>query len=96
MVLLQKLTVIYLPVTSITKNLRTLNMDWKPISDKPTGFERRVLLWLVWPEDEILWPAPPEAVIGWWKHGPACFTSADIENADHLVTHWCEITEPTK
>lgn len=68
--------------------------DWTPTKDKlPTGVEREMLLWVVWPE--MSWPAPPEPIVGWWKHGPRCFCFEGIENGNHLVTHWAEITEPT-
>jgi hypothetical protein len=90
----QRLTGIYLPVINIMKNTSTVDINWRPATERPTGFERRVLLWVVWPEDEILWPVPPEAIIGWWKHGPQCFGFDNVEHADHLVTHWCEIPEP--
>jgi hypothetical protein len=69
------------------------NMNWTPSNIKPEGCERKVLLWIVWPE--CGWPSPPEPVIGWWKHGPETFAFDNFENANHLVTHWAEITEPT-
>ena len=90
----QRLTGIYLPVINIMNNTSIVDINWRPATERPAGFERRVLLWVVWPEDEILWPVPPEAIIGWWKHGPQCFGFDNVEHADHLVTHWCEIPEP--
>jgi hypothetical protein len=42
------------------------------------------------------WIDQPEAKIGWWKHGPGCFAFDEFENADHLVTHWMEIADPTQ
>lgn len=68
--------------------------SWIPASTKPEGWERKVLCWVVWPA--CGWPAPPEAIIGWWKHGPGCFAVANIECADHLVTHWMEIADPSE
>ena len=67
-------------------------MNWIPSTTKPEGCERKVLLWIAWPE--CGWPCPPEPVVGWWKHGPACFAFGKYENANHLVTHWQEIVEP--
>ena len=67
-------------------------MNWTPSNIKPEGFERKVLLWIVWPECGR--PSTPEAVVGWWRHGPETFSFERIENANHLVTHWAEITEP--
>jgi hypothetical protein len=67
---------------------------WTNAVTKPTGWERQVLVWVVWPECD--WISPPEPVIGWWKHGPGCFSVRKIENANHLVTHWMEIPEPSK
>ena len=67
-------------------------ITWKPVSEKPTGAERRVLLWVVYPE--VGWRCPPGPVTGWWKHGPGCFAFNEFENADHLVTHWSEVNEP--
>ncbi len=51
-----------------------------------------MLLWIVWPQEGRY--SQPEPVIGWWKHGPACFAFDDIENANHLVGHWAEIDCP--
>lgn len=65
---------------------------WTPAAKKPEGWERKVLCWVVWPDS--VWRDQPEPVIGWWKHGPGCFAVGDVENADHLVTHWAEIPEP--
>jgi hypothetical protein len=67
-------------------------MNWIPSTTKPEGFERKVLLWIVWTECD--WPSPPEPVIGWWKHGPQTFVFDEYELANHLVTHWAEIPEP--
>ena len=67
-------------------------LGWSPVSKKPNGTERKILLWIVWPESS--WPTWPEPKIGWWKCGPECFCVDDIENADHLVTHWMDIKEP--
>lgn len=63
---------------------------WTPVSTKPEGYERPILVWVVWPQRG--WP---EAKVGWWKHGPGCFAFDEFENADHLVTHWMEISDPT-
>jgi hypothetical protein len=68
-------------------------MNWISAATKPIGCERKMLLWIVWPE--CGWPSPPEPIIGWWKHGPECFSVQKIENANHLVTHWMEIKEPS-
>lgn len=67
-------------------------MNWIPTTTTPEGAERKMLLWVVWPE--CGWPAQPEPIIGWWKHGPQCFAFGQFENANHLVTHYTEITEP--
>lgn len=67
-------------------------ISWTPSSTKPKGYERRVLCWVVWPSSGR--PFHPEAIVGWWKHGPQCFAVEDIENANHLVSHWAEINEP--
>lgn len=69
--------------------------QWIPASTKPEGCERRVLLWIVWPQMSG-WCDSPEPLIGWWKHGPQCFALGDIENADHLVRYWMEIPDPTE
>lgn len=69
--------------------------QWIPASTKPEGCERRVLLWIVWPQMRG-WCDSPEPLIGWWKHGPQCFALGDIENADHLVRYWMEIPNPTE
>lgn len=65
---------------------------WIPATTKPTGWERKVLVWVVWPQ--CGWPQWPEPMIGWWKHGPGCFAVGNVENANHLVTHWMDISEP--
>jgi len=67
-------------------------MNWKTVDLKPEGWERKVLLWVVWPE--CGWPQFPEPKIGWWKHGPGCFAFDEYENANHLVTHWEDIHDP--
>jgi|GEM_PF-5918000 len=67
-------------------------MDWTPSSNKPKSFERKILCWVVWPETN--WYQPPEAIIGWWKDEPQCFSVKNIENANPLVTHYAEIDEP--
>lgn len=69
-------------------------MNWIEATTKPTGDERKMLLWIEWPD--TFWPEPPELVIGWWKHGPQTFAFREYENANHLVTHWCEITKPAQ
>lgn len=63
-------------------------MNWIPSSNKPKGFDRKILCWVVW------WGQPPEAIIGWWRDGPQCFSVENIEYADPLVTHYAEIDEP--
>ena len=68
---------------------------WITANTKPEGCERRVLLWIVWPQMRG-WCDSPEPLIGWWKHGPKCFALGDIENADHLVRYWMEIPDPTE
>jgi hypothetical protein len=68
-------------------------MNWKPITQLPTDSERKMLLWIEWPE--CGWPLPPELVIGWWKHGPQTFSFDMYEFANHLVKFWAEIEEPT-
>lgn len=65
---------------------------WIDAATKPTGWERKVLVWVVWPE--YGWSSPPEPLIGCWKHGPGCFSIGHIENANHLVTHWMDIPKP--
>lgn len=67
---------------------------WIPAEIKPNGPERRVLCWVVWPEQ--VWRDRPEPIVGWWKHGPACFSIQNIENANHLVTHWRDIPNPSQ
>lgn len=67
-------------------------IQWTPSNIKPDGFERKILCWVVWPESG--WPNPPEAIVGWWKHGPQCFSVESVESANHLVTHWTEINKP--
>jgi hypothetical protein len=76
------------------ERIKRLEEAWIPASTKPEGYERRVLLWVVW--QGFGWRDQPEAKIGWWKHGPGCFAFNEFENADHLVTHWMEIADPTK
>lgn len=75
-------------------------MQWTPTSMRlPDGFERTMLLRVEWPKESFCgWGcfSGPEYVIGWWKHGPKCFSFMDIENANHLVTHWMDIQEPTE
>ena len=66
--------------------------SWIPATTKPTGWERKVLVWVVWPQ--CGWPQWPEPKIAWWKHGPGCFSVDNVENANHLVTHWMDISEP--
>lgn len=68
---------------------------WISANTKPEGFERRVLLWIVWPQ-VLGWCDSPEPLVGWWKHGPKCFALGDIENADHLVRYWMELPDPTE
>lgn len=68
--------------------------SWIDAATKPTGWERKVLVWVVWPQ--CGWPQWPEPLIGWWKHGPGCFAVGNVENANHLVTHWMDISEPNK
>lgn len=70
----------------------TCSASWIPATTKPTGWERKVLVWVVWPQ--CGWPQWPEPLIGWWKHGPDCFAVGNVENANHLVTHWMDISEP--
>lgn len=65
---------------------------WIDAATKPTGCERKVLVWVVWPQ--CGWPQWPEPKIAWWKHSPGCFSVDDVENANHLVTHWMDIHEP--
>lgn len=67
-------------------------MNWIPAQQKPNGFERKILLWIEWPE--CGWPSPPEPVIGWWRHGPQTFSFGQYEFANHLVQFWAEIPEP--
>lgn len=67
-------------------------IKWIPISVKPTGIERRMLVWVKWPE--VRWPSYPGPAIAWWKNGPKWFYLKGIENADHLITHWSEINQP--
>lgn len=67
-------------------------IQWTPANIKPDGFERKVLCWVVWPQ--ISRPHPPEPIVGWWRHGPECFSLDNIENANHLVTHWTETNKP--
>ena len=76
------------------ERIKRLEEAWIPASTKPEGYERRVLLWVVW--QGFGWRDQPEAIIGWWRHGPGCFAFDEFENADHLVTHWMEIADPTK
>lgn len=59
-------------------------------SRMPDGWERKVFAWIVWP-DGCGWRDQPEAVVAWWKHGPACFAYEDVEHANHLVKYWMEI-----
>lgn len=66
-------------------------INWTPANTKPDGFERPVLCWVVWPE---ISRHHEKAIIGWWRHGPECFSIEKIENANHLVTHWAEINKP--
>jgi hypothetical protein len=66
--------------------------SWIDAKTKPTGGERTVLVWVVWPQ--CGWPQWPEPLIGWWKPGPGCFAVGNVENANHLVTHWMDISEP--
>ena len=80
--------------TEAKDRIKRLEVAWIPASTKPEGYERRVLLWVVW--QGFGWRDQPEAKIGWWKHGPGCFAFNEFENADHLVTHWMEIADPTK
>ena len=80
--------------TEAKERIKWLEEAWIPASTKPEGYERRVLLWVVW--QGFGWRDQPEAKIGWWKHGPGCFAFNEFENADHLVTHWMEIADPTK
>ncbi|MBC8125813.1 MAG: hypothetical protein H8M99_01515 [Gloeobacteraceae cyanobacterium ES-bin-144] len=70
---------------------RTCSASWIDAATKPTGWERKVLVWVVWPP--CGWPQWPEPLIGWWKHGPGCFAVGNVENANHLVTHWMDIPE---
>ncbi len=67
-------------------------MKWISSQQKPNGDERKILLWIEWPE--CGWPSPPEPVIGWWKHGPQTFSFDQYEFANHLVQFWAEIPEP--
>jgi hypothetical protein len=80
--------------TEAKQRIKRLEEAWIPASTKPEGYERRVLLWVVW--QGFGWRDQPEAIIGWWRHGPGCFAFDEFENADHLVTHWMEIADPTK
>jgi hypothetical protein len=73
-------------------SLPSNTMKWISSQQKPNGDERKMLLWIEWPE--CGWPSPPEAAIGWWKHGPECFAFQEFENANHLVKFWSEIPEP--
>jgi hypothetical protein len=79
---------------SVAREKIAIKSTWIPASTKPEGYERRVLLWTVY--TDFGWRDQPEAKIGWWKHGPGCFAFDGIENADHLVTHWMEIADPTQ
>ncbi len=79
---------------SVAREKIAIKSTWIPASTKPEGYERRLLLWVVW--QGFGWRDQPEAKIGWWKHGPRCFAFDEFENADHLVTHWMEITDPTQ
>ena len=81
-------------LNAANERIKRLEEAWIPASTKPEGYERRVLLWVVW--QGFGWRDQPEAKIGWWKHGPGCFAFNEFENADHLVTHWMEIADPTK
>jgi hypothetical protein len=80
--------------TLANERIKRLEEAWIPASTKPEGYERRVLLWVVW--QGFGWIDQPEAKIGWWRHGPGCFAFDEFENADHLVTHWMEIADPTQ
>lgn len=68
------------------------NPFWIPATEKPGGWERKVLLWV----ETTGWCNIPvsKPVIGWWKHGPACFAFDEYENANHIVKYWREIPEP--
>lgn len=68
-------------------------MNWKPITEKPEGFERKVLLWVNTSRAFTYRPnIGPE--IGWWRHGPSLFSYDDIEDASCVATHWAEISAP--
>ena len=67
-------------------------LKWISASKKPKGWERRVLGLVDWSAVQGR-SAFREHRIIWWKHGPGCFAFDDFENADHLVTMWCELPE---
>ena len=71
---------------------KIIPINWIPISVKPTGIERKMLVWVKWPE--LGWPSNPGPEIAWWKRGPEWFCLKNIENADHLITQYSEINEP--
>jgi hypothetical protein len=68
-----------------------MNNNWINSATKPTGSERKVLVWVIWPNHGR---DQPEPLIGWWRHGPGCFSVENVENANHLVTHWMDISAP--
>jgi hypothetical protein len=71
----------------------TALLGWIDCRDRmPGGWERKVFVWVVWPETRG-WGAEPEPVVAWWKHGPSCFAFDNIDPANHLVTHWMEIPD---
>lgn len=80
-------------IQNTTQHMAENSINWQPSSLLPSGWERKVLLWIVWPE--MGWPSPPEPKIGWWKHGPQTFAFEEFENANHLVKFWAEINEPS-
>lgn len=68
---------------------------WTSSKTPPKGSERRVLCRVTWSSGHNQqWAVSFEPIVGWWKDGPQCFSIEGIENANHLVSHWCEIPEP--
>ena len=70
----------------------TASINWIPISVKPTGIERKMLVWVNWPELNLLRRPGPE--IAWWKNDLGYFCIKNVSCADNLITHYSEINEP--
>lgn len=70
-------------------------IKWISANIKPEGTERKMLLFI---KDYPCgyWSSIDTCALGWWKHEPGCFAFNDIENANHLVTHYSELNEPDK